>query len=129
MQIPSTKVHSALTLLSGASALVIFSSAAALASPGPVGHWRVADGKAIIEIRPCGENLCGFVASGGEAVGKQIFFNMKQEGDEWSGTIVDVTDGQHYSGHISLVSDSTLKVEGCAMGGLFCGDQKWSRVE
>lgn len=129
MQVHSAKVYFPLALLSGASALMIMSSIAALASQGPVGHWRVANGKAIIEIRPCGENLCGFVASGGEAVGKQIFYNMKQEGDEWSGTIVDVTDGQHYSGHISLVSDSTLKVEGCAMGGLFCGDQQWSRVE
>jgi uncharacterized protein (DUF2147 family) len=129
MQVHSAKVHSALALISSASAFVIISSAAALASPAPVGQWRVADGKAIIDIRPCGENLCGFVASGGDAVGKQIFFNMKQEGDEWSGTIVDVSDGQRYSGHIFLVSDSTLKVEGCAMGGLFCGGQKWSRVQ
>jgi uncharacterized protein (DUF2147 family) len=129
MQVRSAKVHFPLALMSGAGALIMITSSAALASQGPVGHWRVASGKAIIEIRPCGENLCGFVASGGDAVGKQIFFNMKQEGDEWSGTIVDVSDGQHYSGHISLVSDSTLKVEGCALGGLFCGDQKWSRVE
>jgi uncharacterized protein (DUF2147 family) len=129
MQIRSTKVHSALTLLSGASALVIVSSAVALASPRPVGHWRVADGSAVIDIRPCGENLCGFVASGGEASGKQVFFNMKPEGDEWSGTIVNVQDGERYSGHISLVSQSILRVEGCAMGGMFCGDQKWSRVE
>ncbi len=129
MQVHSAKVHFPLALLSGASALVMLSSTAALASQGPVGHWRVANGKAIIDIRPCGGNLCGFVASGGEAVGKQIFYNMRQEGDEWSGTIVDVTDGQRYSGHISLVSGSTLKVEGCALGGLFCGDQKWSRVE
>ncbi|HTJ03365.1 MAG TPA: DUF2147 domain-containing protein [Methylovirgula sp.] len=129
MKIHSAKVHSALALISGASAFVIISSSVALASQAPVGHWRVASGKAIIDIRPCGENLCGFVASGGDAVGKQIFFNMKQEGDEWSGTIVDVSDGQRYSGHISLVSDSTLKVEGCALGGLFCGDQKWSRVD
>jgi uncharacterized protein (DUF2147 family) len=129
MKIHSAKVHSAFALISGASAFVIISSSVALASQAPVGHWRVASGKAIIDIRPCGENLCGFVASGGDAVGKQIFFNMKQEGDEWSGTIVDVSDGQRYSGHISLVSDSTLKVEGCALGGLFCGDQKWSRVD
>ncbi len=53
---------------------------------------------------------------------------MRPQGDRWTGTIVDVSDGQRYSGHISLVSESTLKVEGCAMGGMFCGSQNWSRA-
>lgn len=127
MKVHSAKLYSALALLSGPA--LALASAAALASSGPVGHWRVADGSAVIDIRPCGENLCGFVASARGSVGKQIFYNMRPEGDEWSGTIVDVTDGQRYSGHISLVGESTLRVEGCAMGGLFCGDQKWSRVD
>ncbi|MGO9134068.1 MAG: DUF2147 domain-containing protein [Methylovirgula sp.] len=107
------------------------SSAAVSASPGPIGQWRVEDGSAVIAIRPCGENLCGYVASGrrsGDAVGQQVFFDMRPQGDRWTVTIVDVSDGQRYSGHISLVSESTLKVEGCAMGGMFCGSQNWSRA-
>ncbi|HEY5226204.1 MAG TPA: DUF2147 domain-containing protein [Methylovirgula sp.] len=124
------KIHSALALLSMTSALAFSTSAFAL--PGPVGEWLIADGSAIVNIRPCGDNLCGFVASRKDSessVGQQVFFDMKPEGGQWSGTIVNVKDGEHYAGHISLVSDTTLKVEGCVLGGIFCGGQQWSRVK
>lgn len=102
-----------------------------LAARDPIGEWRVVDGSAVIAIRPCGEDLCGYVASSrgsGDTIGQQVFFNMRPEGAQWSGTIVNVVDGQRYAGHISMVSASTLRVEGCAMGGFLCGDQNWSRV-
>jgi|SwirhisoilCB2_FD_contig_31_17171324_length_429_multi_3_in_0_out_0_1 uncharacterized protein (DUF2147 family) len=123
------KIRSALAPLSTISILAL--SASALAFPSPVGEWRTADGTATVNIRPCGENLCGFVASGTDSssfVGRQVFFDMKPDGRRWDGTIVDVTDGEHYAGHISLVSEGTLKVEGCVLGGMFCGGQQWSRV-
>jgi uncharacterized protein (DUF2147 family) len=106
--------------------------AAAEPVPGPVGIWRIADGSAVVDIRSCGDNLCGYVASTAAPdapVGQQVFFDMRPEGDQWSGIIVDVSDGQRYTGKISLVSDRTLKVEGCVMGGMFCGGQQWSRVK
>ncbi len=123
------KIHSALAPLSMMSILAL--SASAIAFPSPVGEWRTADGSATFNIRPCGENLCGYVASGTDSksfVGRQVFFNMKPDGRQWDGTIVDITDGEQYAGHISLISDGTLKVEGCVMGGMFCGGQQWSRV-
>ena len=27
-----------------------------------------------------------------------------------------------------MVNDNTLRVEGCVMGGIFCGGQRWTRV-
>ena len=27
-----------------------------------------------------------------------------------------------------MVSDNTLRVEGCVLGGVFCGGQRWTRV-
>lgn len=123
------KIHSLLATLSMASALAL--PVAAWATQGPVGAWRVADGNAVVDIRPCGDDLCGFVASdktGDASIGRQVFIDMRPEGDDWSGTIVDVTNGQRYAGKISLLDDNRLRVEGCIMGGFICGGQQWSRV-
>ena len=56
------KFDSMLAFLSIVSVLAV-SAAPAWASPGPVGEWRIADGDAIVAIRPCGNDLCGYVAS------------------------------------------------------------------
>lgn len=114
------------------SAESLLASSAPTAPSAPVGEWRTADGSATVAIRPCGDNLCGFIATTTSpqdpTIGRQIFYDMKPRGDAWSGTIVDIQDGQRYSGHISLVGETTLKVEGCVMGGMFCGGERWARV-
>jgi len=125
------KIHSMLAIMSMASALAL-PVAPAWATPGPVGAWRIANGNAVVDIRPCGENLCGFVASdkdGDSFVGQQVFIDMRPEGDDWSGTIVDLASGQRYAGKISLLDDKKLNVEGCILGGFICGGQQWSRVD
>ncbi|QXX73877.1 DUF2147 domain-containing protein [Methylovirgula sp. HY1] len=125
------KTHTMLALASVASATLI-SIGPTLASADPVGEWRTSDGSTTVAIRPCGDNLCGFVASTTSpqdpTIGREIFYDMKPHGNEWSGIIVDIVAGQRYSGNISLIGDGKLRVEGCALGGLFCGDQQWARV-
>jgi uncharacterized protein (DUF2147 family) len=54
---------------------------------------------------------------------------MRPDGEKWTGMITDLTSGQRYAGHIALVDEARLKVEGCIMGGFFCGGQQWSRVK
>lgn len=125
------KIHIMLALASLASGTSTLASPSS-ASAGPVGEWRTADGSTTVAIRPCGDNLCGFVASTTSpqdpTIGREIFYDMKPQGEEWSGTIVDIVHNQRYSGHISLVGEGTLKVEGCVMGGTFCGGERWARV-
>ncbi len=53
------RMHSVLAFMSIASALA-FSAGSAWAMPGPVGEWRIADGSATVDIRPCGDELCGY---------------------------------------------------------------------
>jgi uncharacterized protein (DUF2147 family) len=102
----------------------------ASADGGPVGEWKVQDGTANIEIKPCGGNLCGHVSWSKEDasyVGREVLINMKPNGGNWSGTVVNVANGQKYAAKISLQGEK-LKVEGCVMGGIICGSQNWSRV-
>lgn len=99
---------------------------------GPVGEWRIADGSANVSIRPCGSNLCGFVSwsqEGQNMVGQEVLISMRPNGTLWSGTVVNVRDGQKYSARMSMQDDETLKVEGCVMGGMICGGQNWARVQ
>jgi uncharacterized protein (DUF2147 family) len=111
----------------------------------PVGEWLVEDGEGKIRIEPCGNNLCGFVSAAKNpkakdrhnpnpalrnrpVLGTPILINMKPNGRRWSGRIYNVKDGRSYTAHIALKSANTLRVEGCAFGGLICGGQNWSRV-
>lgn len=118
----------------------------AKASPtSPVGEWRVEDGKSQIRIEECGANLCGYVSvakkpnekdrnnpnpslRGRSVVGMPILLDMKPSGNRWNGRIYNAQDGRTYTGIISLKNGNTLRVQGCAFGGMICGNQNWSRV-
>jgi uncharacterized protein (DUF2147 family) len=122
------------TLFAAAVLIMATSAASATASDtsAPVGEWLIADGTANVAIRPCGPDLCGFVTwskNAANIVGAEVLINMRPDGDLWSGTVVNALDGQKYDARMSLVSDSVLKIQGCAFGGMFCGDQQWSRVK
>jgi uncharacterized protein (DUF2147 family) len=102
------------------------------AAAGPVGEWKIADGTANVAIKPCGGNLCGYVSWAKEPaslVGRQVLIDMTQNGAIWAGTVVNVANGQQYTARMTLVSEQTLKIEGCVMGGMICGGQHWSRVK
>ncbi|MGZ8396118.1 MAG: DUF2147 domain-containing protein, partial [Rhodoplanes sp.] len=111
----------------------------------PVGEWMVEDGEGQIRIEECGANLCGYVSTaknpgekdrknpdpelrGRSVMGMPILIDMKPSGNRWNGRIYNAKDGKTYSANISLKSGDTLRVEGCAFGGLVCGGQTWSRV-
>jgi len=102
------------------------------AEAGPVGEWKTQDGAAKVAIKPCGDNLCGYVSWTKDAsafVGRQVLLNLKQNGAIWSGTAINVASGQKYAARISLQDEATLKIEGCVMGAMICGGQHWSRVK
>jgi len=115
----------------GAVSVLVISSLAAQALADPVGEWRIADGSADVAIEACGDNLCGFVSwsqDGESVVGKEVLISMRPKGALWSGTVVNVRDGQKYVARLSMQDDETLKVEGCVIGGMICGGQHWARV-
>ena len=98
--------------------------AAAAAADSPIGIWATEDNKGNVRIEECGANLCGYAVNTGE----KILINMKPQGSKWTGRIHDPDSGRNYDSTIALKSTSTLKVQGCAFGGMFCGGQTWKRV-
>ena len=98
--------------------------AAASASNSPVGIWMTEENKGNVRIEECGANLCGYSVD----TGARILINMKPQGSKWTGRIHDPDSGRNYDSTIALKSTDTLKVQGCAFGGMFCGGQTWKRV-
>lgn len=112
----------------------------------PVGEWLVKDGSAQIRIEPCANGLWGFIswvrAPGTDnknpdpakrtrsIVGVPILRSMMPvKPNKWEGEVYNADNGKMYSASIALVSDDVLKIEGCVLGGLFCGGENWTRVQ
>jgi uncharacterized protein (DUF2147 family) len=98
--------------------------APASASTTPLGIWATEEDKGNVRIEACGTNLCGYA----DKTGEKVLINMKPEGTKWTGRIHDPDSGKDYDSTIAMRGANTLKVQGCAFGGLFCGGQTWKRV-
>jgi uncharacterized protein (DUF2147 family) len=103
--------------------------AAAAQANSPIGVWLTEEKEGKIRIEQCGANLCGYaVDKQSNQNGEQVLINMKPGKDKWSGRILDPNTGSTYDATIALKGSDTLRVQGCAFGGMFCGGQTWTRV-
>jgi uncharacterized protein (DUF2147 family) len=100
------------------------------AANSPLGVWLTEEKEGKVRIEQCGANLCGYSVDGkSNRNGEQVLINMKPGKDaKWSGRIFDPNSGSTYDSTIALKGSDTLRVQGCAFGGMFCGGQTWSRV-
>jgi uncharacterized protein (DUF2147 family) len=111
----------------------------------PVGEWLVANGDARIRIEPCPTGLWGVISWTREPgtdhknpdpakrdrsmVGVPILRALKPVSpNKWEGEVYNAQNGKMYSANISLVSDDVLKIQGCVLGGIFCGGENWTRA-
>jgi uncharacterized protein (DUF2147 family) len=99
-------------------------AAPAPAPTTPLGLWATEENKGNVRIEQCGQNLCGYADKSGE----KILINMKPSDNKWVGRIHDPDSGSNYDSTIAMKGSNTLKVQGCAFGGLFCGGQTWKRI-
>jgi uncharacterized protein (DUF2147 family) len=105
-------------------------TAAAQSVTTPLGLWMTEEKEGKVRIEQCGVNLCGYsVDAKSNENGEQVLINMKPGKDaKWSGRILDPNTGSTYDSTIALKGSDSLRVQGCAFGGMFCGGQTWSRV-
>jgi hypothetical protein len=101
-----------------------------LSPNSPLGLWLTEEKEGKVRIEQCGQNLCGYsVDAKSNQNGEQVLINMKPGKDaKWTGRIFDPNTGSTYDSTIALKSPDSLRVQGCAFGGMFCGGQTWSRV-
>ena len=117
-----------------------------------MGTWLTQTGTSRVKIADCGGALCGTIVWLKEPnedgkpktdknnpdaarktkplIGTQIVLGMKPSGaDKWVGQVYNAEDGKTYSGNLTLTGDNTLQLQGCALGGLLCKSQTWTRAK
>ncbi len=99
-------------------------AAPAPAPTTPLGIWATEENKGNVRIEECGKNLCGYAVKTGE----KILINMRPQETKWTGQIHDPDSGRNYDSTIAMKGSNSLRVQGCAFGGMFCGGQTWKRV-
>jgi uncharacterized protein (DUF2147 family) len=125
----------------------------AIAYADPIGTWLTEGGKSRIRIADCGGALCGTIvwlrepndpetgkpktdknnADSGKRsrplIGVPIVLSMKPNGpSKWSGQVYNAEDGKTYSGNLTEQGPNSVRLEGCALGGLVCKGQNWTRA-
>ncbi|GBF58576.1 hypothetical protein PbB2_02262 [Candidatus Phycosocius bacilliformis] len=118
---------------------------------GPIsGRWHTPENKAIVEIAPCGAQLCGTIVSAvplprtttppldthnpDPALRNRLIIGMRLlsgfvpgRGNWTGGTIYNPVNGKTYKAVLTLMPDGQLKVSGCVA--FLCQDQFWRRAK
>lgn len=108
---------------------------AAAAATTPLGLWQTEDNKGNnkgnVRVEQCGANLCGYGEKNGEESKELVLINMKPSSDnsKWTGRIHDPSSGKDYDSTVAMEGPNQLKVQGCALGGMFCGGTTWKRIK
>lgn len=129
-----------------ALAAIAFPVAAAAAPASITGRWATDDGKAIVDIAPCGAKMCGRVhrlliaePPGGQRdernpdktkrtrkiEGMGIYWDLAAEGDAWKGQGYSPEDGRYYKAHLRA-KGGKLTMKGCVA--VFCRTVTWTRM-
>lgn len=135
-----------------ASSLLILSSASLFAAP-VTGNWFTYKSKSMVRISQCGTGLCGQIVwlrkglnSKGQPVrdernrdkryrarqvlGLTTFSGLAPSGPgRWSGLMYNPDDGRTYKGSLTILNASSIRVEGCRVGGGLCGQRSWVRAK
>jgi len=124
------------------AAILALSAAQSPATAGIEGLWRNPIGSAIIRVEPCGRTLCGKVvwasergkrevsATTSKIVGTTVLTDVKSVGgNHWAGQLFIPDDNVRVSAKLQLIGNRELKLTGCAVLGLFCRSQIWTRTD
>jgi uncharacterized protein (DUF2147 family) len=133
--------------------LILACASAAAATADPKGIWLVEDQSGQIEIENCAGALWGILVwertpgrdtenpesslRGRPTLGIAILLGMRPvteqhpEGPQtiWRGQIYNSRNGKTYEASVRPVGSDVLHLEGCVLGGLFCGGQNWTRIK
>jgi uncharacterized protein (DUF2147 family) len=111
----------------------------------PIGLWLTANGNAVVQIAPCGQDLCGQIVglvlgpndpmptdwTGAPQCGLTIFrtaprVDANGQVAAWSGSILDPRNGSQYSARIKLSQPNQLELRGYLGLPIFGRTQTWS---
>ena len=134
---PGYRVRIASAFLAG---LFLACIACAADAADPKGFWLTEDRGGIIQIRPCGDALCGIIVGltdwpatgikvdvrGNPQCHYTLLAGLKPEDDgRWHGTVTNPEDGRTYSAEVWVPADGVLRLRGYIGLPLLGSTQLW----
>lgn len=124
------------------ASLLAIAAPAAAAAPSVEGTWANPKRSVVVKVAACGSALCGTVVKasdkakakareGGTAslIGTRILNNLKPAGQgTFKGQGFDPKRNIRAPATIRLLGPNAIEVRGCAVIGLLCKEQRWTRV-
>lgn len=122
-------------ILSIAAAVVALSPTAASAQ-ALEGKWTNPKRNVIVHVARCGDAYCGTVSwasaknrEKGTEPGTRVLSNLRSQGDGvYKGKAYEPKRNITGSATVRQVSPDVMVVKGCAIIGLLCKEQRWTRV-
>ena len=123
------------TLLSIAAAAMAFAPTAASAQ-ALEGKWTNPKRSVVVHVARCGDAYCGTVSwasdknrEKGTEPGTRVLSNLRSQGDGiYKGRAYEPKRNISGSATVRQVGPNVMVVRGCAVVGLFCKEQRWTRV-
>ncbi|HYI43792.1 MAG TPA: DUF2147 domain-containing protein [Sphingomicrobium sp.] len=127
-------------ILFAAAALAVLATPASATAKSPIeGRWK--RGNLVVQIAPCGRELCGTVirasakqqakaerGSGTDLIGARLIKDIDKTGpNSYRASVFLPNRNMHARGTIKQVSANQLAVRGCVLG-VVCKSQTWQRV-
>ena len=118
-------------------------SLASAAHAAPIeGRWKNPKNSVVVEVARCGNAYCGEVTKatakskadarqGGtkNLVGTRLMSGFIPDGKGgFKGKVLLPKRGIHATGTIRQAGNDTMLVKGCALAGMVCKEQRWTRV-
>jgi uncharacterized protein (DUF2147 family) len=123
-------------LLSIALAAVTLGASAPANAQALEGKWANAKRSVIVHVAKCGEAYCGTVSwasaknrQKGAEPGTRVLSDLRPTGGGiYKGKAFEPKRNIHGSATVRQLGPDTMVVKGCAVIGLFCSEQRWTRV-
>ena len=125
-------------IATGAGLALLACAMPATASPGATleGKWANPHRSVIVHVARCGSALCGTVSwanannrEKGVDLGTRVLTDLRPTGDgTYKGRAYDPKHDMGGSATVRQAGPNVMIVKGCAMWGLVCKEQRWTRV-
>ena len=121
------------------AALVLLALAVPVgAAPQPThaGEWRNPHGSIVVRVSPCGNAYCGTISwasahsrEKGNRPGMRVLTNLRPVGGGvYKGSAYDPKRDMDGTATVRQAGPNAMIVKGCAVLGLLCKEQRWTRV-
>ena len=128
-------------LLSIAAAAVALGAPASAKAQALEGKWTNPKRSVIVNVARCGEAYCGTVSwasdknkakvseNGRKLIGTRILSDLRPAGNGlYKGRAFEPKRNLRGSATVRQVGPNTMVVKGCAVLGMLCREQRWTRV-